>query len=685
MKHTANDFKYRPDIDGLRAIAVLAVVAFHTYPVHMSGGFIGVDVFFVISGYLISSIIFKHLDQGNFSFRDFYAKRIRRIFPALILVLISTFAFAMFALLANELKLLGKHTLAGAAFISNFALLQESGYFDASSETKPLLHLWSLSIEEQFYILWPLILWGIWKLKRNAISIAFVIVSLILASFYLNTIQVSEDQTYTFYVPLTRFWELLSGCLLSSILLRCDIQNTHAASNETSWEILLKENWPVIANIMSITGLSLLAFSLFKIHKGLAFPGYWALLPVMSAILIISAGPKTLLNKLLLANPVMIWFGRISFPLYLWHWPLVSFLWILESGKPTSPERIAAITLSILLAWLTYRFIEKPLRFNRSQKTVPSLSFAMVLIGTTGMIAYQNEGFPNRAILANISEVNAGLEFLESDNPLLHHRCLKTYGLSEQVRFCNNSLPDKKAKIALIGDSHAKAMYEAVTAIPETKALGVVNLGGRLFVDIASYPPKGGPEVTAYKGGIEATKLAARTKEIENVIMFSRGPAYFDKGINFELISNPSIKNRKIVWETGMRKTLDLFSHKKSIVFVIDNPDLDFEPRTCVAGRPLRINDYRKDCYIAKEQYLSRSSTYRHLVLSVLKDYPNVKVFDMANYFCDDQHCVAKKDGKVLYLDDNHLSLAGAELVANDLINLLLSPHSDMPKQAGAF
>ena len=159
--------KYRPDIDGLRAVAVLAVVAFHSFPSWVRGGFIGVDIFFVISGYLISTIIFENLDKGTFSFTEFYARRIKRIFPALLLVLIACFAFGWFALLADEYKQLGKHIAAGAGFISNFTLWNEAGYFDNSAETKPLLHLWSLGIEEQFYIVWPLLLWFAWKRKFN--------------------------------------------------------------------------------------------------------------------------------------------------------------------------------------------------------------------------------------------------------------------------------------------------------------------------------------------------------------------------------------------------------------------------------------------------------------------------------------------------------------------------------------
>lgn len=204
--------KYRPDIDGLRAIAVLAVVAFHGLPDLITGGFIGVDIFFVISGYLISTIIFEGLYKNDFYFLDFYARRIRRIFPALLLVLVMVFVFGWFELSPDEYKQLGKHIAAGAGFVSNLAYWSEAGYFDNLSETKPLLHLWSLGIEEQFYIFWPLLLWVFWKRNFNFLTTALI---LTIASFALNAKGVRQDSVAAFYSPHSRFWELSCGSLLA--------------------------------------------------------------------------------------------------------------------------------------------------------------------------------------------------------------------------------------------------------------------------------------------------------------------------------------------------------------------------------------------------------------------------------------------------------------------------------------
>jgi peptidoglycan/LPS O-acetylase OafA/YrhL len=215
---TQNDHpspSYRPDIDGLRAIAVLAVVIYHAFPKILKGGFIGVDVFFVISGYLISTILYEDFSKGRFSFANFYSRRIKRIFPSLIIVLFSCFMFGWFVLTAEEYRQLGKHIAAGAGFISNFIFWNEAGYFDNSADTKPLLHLWSLGIEEQFYIIWPLLLWIAWKSKFSLLGLILLVGT---ASFILSILGVNRDLVATFYSPQTRFWELLSGSLLAWIV-----------------------------------------------------------------------------------------------------------------------------------------------------------------------------------------------------------------------------------------------------------------------------------------------------------------------------------------------------------------------------------------------------------------------------------------------------------------------------------
>ncbi|MDO8436823.1 MAG: acyltransferase [Nitrosomonadaceae bacterium] len=285
--------KYRADIDGLRAIAVLLVVTYHAFPSLVKGGFIGVDIFFVISGFLISTIIFESLERNSFSFVEFYSRRIRRIFPALLLVLIASYVFGWFALYADDYKQLGKHIAWGAGFVSNFVLWNETGYFDNAAETKPLLHLWSLGIEEQFYIIWPLLLWFAWKQRMNLliITIAFALIS-----FALNIGKVRSDTIAAFYSPQTRFWELMAGSILAYVTLyKQNIFPSFKERFDTSLCSIirvrvLQANGMMLSNIQSMVGALLIAIGILVITDREPFPGWRALLPVAGAGLIISAG-----------------------------------------------------------------------------------------------------------------------------------------------------------------------------------------------------------------------------------------------------------------------------------------------------------------------------------------------------------------------------------------------------------
>lgn len=366
--------KYRPDIDGLRAVAILVVLAFHAFPWRMPGGFIGVDIFFVISGFLISTIIFSSLEKDRFSLLEFYVRRTRRIFPALLLVLIFCLAVGWFFLFDNEYRQLGEHSAAGSGFVQNFILWRESGYFAGSSETKPLLHLWSLAIEEQFYIFWPLLLAFVWKRQWNFLAITLVVATF---SFIANVHLTQQDPTSAFYLPFSRFWELMIGGILSyTVLHRPALLGRHK-------------------DAQSILGFALIGLTLVFLNKDKDFPGFWALLPTLGAFFIISAGPTAWLNRTLLANRLMVSIGLISYPLYLWHWPLLA-LPTIEEGKLSALQRIGALILAFFLSWLTYRFVEKPFRFGGNPRTKSlSLAGAMLVTGVFGIIVYQTNGMEN--------------------------------------------------------------------------------------------------------------------------------------------------------------------------------------------------------------------------------------------------------------------------------------------------
>lgn len=464
MRPFVQHHEYRPDIDGLRAIAVLSVVIFHAFPEFMRGGFIGVDIFFVISGFLISKIIIGEIQRESFSFIDFYSRRIRRIFPALIIVLTACTIIGWIILLPGDYSQLGKHLLGGATFTSNFILWSEAGYFDSSAESKPLLHLWSLAIEEQFYIIWPLLLWLCARKRKNLLSMTILAAAI---SFAANIYLVKEHSTAAFYSPFTRFWEILFGGLLACISIE---RQELASRGKGSTKLKASENF--LANALSMTGILLLVMGFSWIEKTASFPGAWALLPVLATTLLIYAGPATWFNRHVLSSRILVWFGLISFPLYLWHWPLLVFARIAKGGTPSLEFRLMIVVLSILLAWATYRFIEQGIR----KKTLPghkslSLATAMTLTGLAGLALHATAGVPSRfpEAIRSIAEYafdyrpayRAGSCFLD---PEQDHAYFST---------CDDGNNKVEHRVLLWGDSHAAHLYPGYLALknPETQII----------------------------------------------------------------------------------------------------------------------------------------------------------------------------------------------------------------------
>jgi peptidoglycan/LPS O-acetylase OafA/YrhL len=337
--------KYRPEIDGLRAFAVLVVIAFHNFPTIISGGFVGVDIFFVISGYLISSIIFRNLDLNSFNFIIFYQKRIRRIYPALILVMGFSLLTGSFLLFPDELEYLGKHTLGGTLFISNIVLWNESGYFDKITQTKVLMHLWSLGVEEQFYLIWPILLGIIWKMEKKFLMILL----LFSASLAYCVLRTYTFPATAFFSPLARFWELGAGGIIAYLELYKRIP-------------FVKNNTPFNLPISMLIGLLLVGPAIL-FNENLRFPGFIALLPVLGSTLLLglTMNEGLYIAKILSVKP-LVYLGKISYPLYLWHWPILSLMFIV--GGDTLPLfwKLSGILLTLALSIATYLFIENPIR-----------------------------------------------------------------------------------------------------------------------------------------------------------------------------------------------------------------------------------------------------------------------------------------------------------------------------------
>ena len=433
--------KYRKDIDGLRALAVILVVFFHGFPEWLPGGFIGVDIFFVISGFLISTILLENLEKNSFSFTNFYARRIRRIFPALIVVLSFALIVGWFALFPDEYRLLGWHIFSSASFFQNLNLLSEVGYFDEAAETKPLLHLWSLGIEEQFYLIWPLLLWLGYKLKANLLLLTVIIG---LSSFGLNLIYSDTNQTFAFFSPLTRFWELLLGGVLAYSTLKIK-PNLHHKN-------------------LSLVGIGLIAIGAITITSASTFPGWLALLPTFGAFFIIAASEQELVNRYLLSNKVMVYLGLISYPLYLWHWVLLSFIRITESGEVTQDIRLGAVTLALLLAILTYHFIEKPIQSSKfsKQKTI-ALIILMLLVAFIGFNFYKRDGLSFRAIsYKNVDSIF--VNYLKEAGADRQEGFIEGFTCQSYEQKCHPHHSNNK-KILVWGDSHAQMLGYGIKKI----------------------------------------------------------------------------------------------------------------------------------------------------------------------------------------------------------------------------
>ncbi|NBX77563.1 MAG: acyltransferase [Proteobacteria bacterium] len=636
---------YRPDIDGLRAIAVLLVVGYHAFPGKLPGGFIGVDVFFVISGFLISSILFENLHKGSFSLKDFYTRRIKRIFPALLFVLLSVYVLGWFVLLSDEFQSLGKHLAGGVGFVSNWMLWSETGYFDKVAETKPLLHLWSLAIEEQFYIFWPLLLWFSYKKKWKPLG---VITSLMTASFFLNCYLTHQDPSAGFYSPFTRFWELLSGAVLARI----------------AWSKEGSRSW------LSSLGILLVVSGAFLIRKEFQFPGFWALLPVVGAWSIIAAGPQAWINRKVLSSPLLVWFGLISFPLYLWHWPLLSMAQIVEESFPITVIRVAAVLLSVFLSWLTYRWIETPIRFGKGIKNVvPALVCGVACVGVAGLITIWGEGFEGRLgpqqkelreIISNPERRVAGTDCGNHVNEL--------QGLSFDG-LCVIS-KDSPPTMLVVGDSHAiqyqdaffKAFPdEAVLLIAQTSCLPFAT--EKLVTKDCEKKMNVVTEILNHHDSIKSVFLAGHWAYLIS-------GEFGQTGINWRLpkeITQESaasfIKNAKKVLSAAARGS-------RRVTLLKDNPDLDFDIRSCFDIRPVRLTPktLKRDCSMSQASFEKRAKPYDETMERLNSGFPRVKEFDPRPLFCDGEKCRASDGVRPYYFNGDHLNYEAAEKVIGALL-----------------
>ena len=618
---------YRRDIDGLRAIAVLSVVLFHAFPAWLQGGFIGVDIFFVISGFLITGILVRELGQGSFSFAHFYARRIRRIFPALVLVLGASLAFGWIALFPDEYQQLGKHTVGGAGFAANFFYWAQVGYFDTAAETKPLLHLWSLGIEEQFYIVWPVVLLLAWKLRLNLLATAAL---LGLASFGLNVATVAHNGTAAFYNPASRAWELLIGAGLACMHVRAAQAPARASK--------------ISPNLLAWTGVVLLVAGVVLITRDRHFPGGWPLLPTLGAALLIAAGPQAWFNRVVLSNRLMVWVGLISYPLYLWHWPLLSFAQIVESGVPTPGIRSAAVGMAIALAWLTYLLVEKPLRGGHSARwKVPVLCGLMLATAGAGAYIYVKEGLPARkAVEDSVANQKALIIVEDKANAAA---CMKRYGFEGQYEYCLQADPSREPTVVLVGDSHA---YHVVAGLMKY----YTSIGENLLMLGTRFPYWGlDPNESPYQKATDPMLDLALSMPSVKTIVFSTHLRFY---------TEPHVRYHVDAARNTFRRFQDA---GKDIIFMSDVPRLDFDPRSCIKRAGVASSATKWPCAIPRSDWDEQITKHNIIIGQMAQEFPRIRWFQAAPALCDERECRAMIDGRLMYRDNNHLSYEGDLLI----------------------
>jgi len=662
--------KYRPDIDGLRAIAVLAVVAFHAFPTWVPGGFIGVDVFFVISGYLISAIIFENLDKNTFSIGEFYLRRIRRIFPALILVLAAGYALGWFILLAEEYEQLGKHIAGGAGFISNYILWNDSGYFDTIAEKKPLLHLWSLGVEEQFYITFPILLFVSWKRKLNLFGITLLMA---IISFELNIYETEAKPIAAFYSPQTRFWELMCGSLLAWAATHKNetIQYIDGWLNQhLSADLYRKQaacDGTTLRSVASFVGLLLIVLGSFLISKDLSFPGKWALVPVLGTILVISAGKGSWPNRTILSSGILVWFGLISFPLYLWHWFLLSFARIMEGEAPSGEIRAACVLVSIFLAWVTYKFVERPIR-NGAHGPCKAvvLLLLMVAMGSLGFAAYRQNGFPERAIAQQYLSYTESIKMTNRLN-----ECFDIpYAYKKDGNwFCNLGDSTLPATVFAYGDSHALSMLPALEMFSKENNINIQYTGTSgcpSLLGIQSMRGSAVIEVHDCQNLNERVFEYVRKTKIKYVILINRWVYYTGSKsrpheINYIARAPNESFNRKSSasdFEWAVRNTVERWREiGVKVAFLEDIPQQLHDPKDILPkGRGAEEN------YIKYSVELGEHTKNQSWVNSILRRQ-NASVMNFDDVLCVNNRCPLVSNSRFIYFDDDHLSIEGSKLV----------------------
>ncbi|WP_147433277.1 acyltransferase family protein [Acidovorax sp. 94] len=625
-----NKLEYRPDIDGLRAIAVLMVLAVHASPLTLPNGYVGVDLFFVISGYLITAILCRELAEGRFSIRDFYVRRVNRIFPALVLVLLLCMLIGPALMYPGEYGQMSKSALFSALFSANIHFYMESGYWDVASKLKPLLHLWSLGVEEQFYLVWPLILLWAHRTKCSMVSVALAV---LFGSLVVNLLLTSKSQAAGFYLPFGRLWELASGGLIACIQWNRRQESGGGSNGEIQGL--------GVRNVMGWSGIALLAATQGASMNADAFPGFYAVAVVLAAALLILAGPDAWFNCKVLAHPALVYVGRLSYPLYLWHWPLLVFARLVGDGQWSSSHRNLAVAASVVLAVLTHHGVERPLVQRVGRKNLLALSLVLLMavvtalawMGSSGKIPLTAAPYPNAALVAY-------------DKP--------------EVK--------SQGRVALLGDSNAGHFSYGLSVLYGDR-LDVTATPGWPYFDGVKYRD-GHTRHPEHVGAPEMTEQVLRRiesdPEIRLVILSNVYRIYFVGNSLRSIQGAGPDETSTQAYERGLQRTVQrLLAGQKKVVLVKSIPTHSVLLNVTGCLDEVRPTWRRQpvECVRSRDAVEAERREYDAMVDRLIAGLQGVYVFNTLDELCDAQYCYINRDGVQMYIDSGHFTTAGSQIM----------------------
>ncbi len=657
---------YRREIDGLRALAVLPVILFHAgFPI-FSGGFVGVDVFFVISGYLITSIILAERQAGTFTLVGFYERRARRILPALFVVMGVCSVFSWLWLLPSDMKMFSQSLVAVPAFASNILFYLTSSYFEPAAELKPLLHTWSLSVEEQYYLLYPIMLLIAWRFgKRWIVAVLILVSSMSLAAAHYGS---TTDPSFTFFLLPTRAWEILIGALVGFNAFRTSTDIPPPAAHSQS---------SVVRQVLGILGLMLCAYGVLAFDARTPYPSVYTLVPTIgTACIILFATQETLVGKLL-GHTWLVGIGLISYSAYLWHQPLFALARHRSIEPPGNSLLYSLIVASLLLAYLSWKYIETPFRcrqsFTRKQVFTIGVSCSVAFMAF-GLIGYFNGGFPNR--ISNEVIVAQRAQFDELS-------CMSEMG--KYIPVAESCIVGDKHNVkgALLGDSIAGTLSFELGNALANHSLGLVNMSfGHCPPILGVYRVDRGSTHRCPEHNEEAFDYVKERNDLEILIFAGYWTMYVESPL-LDIASNnvrrrtPDDKRIQLIKEAFVSSILRYIKTGKTVIIVYPIPEAGRHIPRYLAKQAMFSNGYNsdRDLTISYEAYKVRNKETIH-VFDSIGEHPNLIRIRPDTIFCNtyiEASCVAHVNGDSLYRDEFHLSNLGARLVVQNIMKHIVS------------